>query len=355
MAQDYGAANTFNWGATAGNFEWKVFARSTGSTAVSEAVSPIVPFVVNGPVPPAVTGVTLTTSPVGTTAAVGDNVSFIAAASGGSGTYEYQFMAKFGTSGTFGIVRNYSTDNTWTWNSAGAPPTVWEFAVYARSVGSTAPLEAIATLNYTLTPPVVVGGTNVTLTANPADNTTVGNTVVFTAAGSGGSGTYEYQFLARFAGVGTFGVVQNYSTTNTFTWITTGAPAVGWEFQVNIRNVGSLAPFEATATIPYVLNALPLPTGLTITANPADNTAVGNTIVFTATVGGGGIYEYEFLARFASGGAFGVVRGYASDNTWVWNTTGGFAETYEIMVMVRRVGQTVPFDLTNVILYTLTP
>ena len=55
MAQDYGAANTFTWKTTAGSYEWKVFARSTGSTAVSEAVSPIVPFVVRSlrPPPPA--------------------------------------------------------------------------------------------------------------------------------------------------------------------------------------------------------------------------------------------------------------------------------------------------------------
>ena len=252
MAQDYGAANTYTWKATAGSYEWKVFARSTGSTAVSEAISPIVPFVVTGAGGPTVSSVTLTASPVGT-APAGDNVTFIAAASGGSGTYEYQFMAKFGTSGTFGIVRGYSTDNTWRWNTTGAPPNNYEIAVYARSVGSVAPLEALATLNYTLTSPSATAATSVTLTANPLDNAITGSTIVFTATGSGGTGPYEYEFLANFAGVGPFDVIQDYSTNNTFTWNSVGAPPVGYDFQVNVRVVGSTAPFEATTTILYTL------------------------------------------------------------------------------------------------------
>ena len=64
MVQDYGAANTFTWKRDeAGSYEWKVFARSTGSTAVSEAVSPIVPFVVNAPTVAAATGVSLYATP----------------------------------------------------------------------------------------------------------------------------------------------------------------------------------------------------------------------------------------------------------------------------------------------------
>ena len=152
MAQDYSPANTFTWKATAGSYEWKVFARSTGSTAVSEAVSPsIVPFVVNSlaaTAPPA-TGEVVAALPA-SPAFVGDNVTFIGAASGGSGFYEYQFW--FYTETDWSMVKDYNVPGgIWALNTTGLSSGVKYVELRARSAGSTSPVETYTTTDYPLT------------------------------------------------------------------------------------------------------------------------------------------------------------------------------------------------------------
>ena len=75
------------------------------------------------PLPPPLpaNAVTLTAAPVGT-ALVGDNVTFTALASGGSGSYEYQFMAKVAPAGPFVVGQAYGPSATWIWTTTAAPP-----------------------------------------------------------------------------------------------------------------------------------------------------------------------------------------------------------------------------------------
>ncbi|NJD62519.1 MAG: hypothetical protein FIA93_07345, partial [Deltaproteobacteria bacterium] len=98
-------------------------------------------------------------------------------------------------------------------------------------------------------PPAVSG---VSVTATPPGPTTPGTAVTFTASASGGSGSYEYEFLGRAAGSSVWSVAQPYGPGPSWTW--TGV-AGSWEVMVNARNVGSTAPYEATATIPYAIQS----------------------------------------------------------------------------------------------------
>jgi lysophospholipase L1-like esterase len=100
-----------------------------------------------------------------------------------------------------------------------------------------------------------VGAPSVVLTADPPDTATPGTFVTFTGSAVGGAGPFEYEFQARFTN-GTYGVVRNYTTDNTWTWDTTGAPATGYEVLVNVRRAGTTGP-DATASIPYTLHNPP--------------------------------------------------------------------------------------------------
>ena len=290
-----------------------------------------------------VASVGLTAAPP-TTATVGTNVTFSGSATGGTGPFEYEFQARF-PGGTFGTVRGYTTDNTWVWNTAGAPATGYEFQVNVRTVGS-ATVVTSPTLPYTLTTP---GATGVGLSATPPTSATVGTSVTFTGSATG-TGPFEYEFQARFPG-GTFGTVRGYTTDNTWVWNTAGAPATGYEFQVNVRTVGS-ATVVTSPTLPYTLTTAGA-TGAGLSANPPTSATVGTSVTFTGSATGTGPFEYEFQARFP-GGTFGTVRGYATDNTWVWNTAGAPATGYEFQVNVRTVGSTtvvtsptLPYTLTT--------
>jgi hypothetical protein len=310
-------------------------------------VSTAPPIVVN----PA-NAVTLTAAPPGTSQS-GDNVTFTGLASGGSGNYEYQFMAAAAGS-DFVVAQPYTPTASWVWNTTGAPAGAYIVQVFARSIGSVAALEALGTVNYTLT----VAGTaptSITLAAAPADNTLAGGSVTYTATVNDGTGPFEYEFRARVAPGGTFAVAQPYTRTNNWTWNTAGSAPGSYEIQVNVRRVGQPAT-EATTTIQYaILSASTAPTSVSLTAVPADNTATGGNVTYTATVNDGtGPFEYEFRARAVPGGSFAIAQPFTPTNNWSWNTAGTPAGDYEIQVNVRRAGQPAT-ETTTTIPYVLTP
>jgi len=173
-------------------------------------------------------------------------ITFTAGGIGGSGDYEYKFWLK--TAGVWNTVQDYSTTNTWTWNTTGAAAATYGVQVYVRNVGSSAKYEATKTMSYTLNPSPATGAT---LISNKPSPQTAGSNVTFTAGGVGGSGNYEYRFWIKAAGVWT--TVQGYSATNTFNWDTTGLPPGTYRAQVYVRNAGSTAKYEAVLGMGYVI------------------------------------------------------------------------------------------------------
>ena len=268
---------------------------------------------------------------------------FTAAATGGSGTYGYQFTLNAG--GTLTVVQAYGPSPAWAWNTTGLAAGTYFIQVDARSAGSVNASEASTFVSY------VIGNaaaTGVTLTASPTSPMAGGPVVTFTAAASGG-GVYEYQFLGALVSASSLSIAQSYSTVPTWNWSTAGILGGTYQIQVMARAAGSVAPFEATQTINFVVTT-PAATGVTLTPSPASPQLPGTSVTFTAVASGGGAYEYQFLGRPA-GGTFVTAQAYSNLNTWTWNTTGVPAGTYEIMVMARAAGSSAAFDVTNSVLY----
>ena len=309
------------------------------------------------PLPPPLpaNAVTLTAAPVGT-ALVGDNVVFTALASGGSGTYEYQFMAKVAPAGAFVPAQVYGPSATWTWDTAipapgGAPPGYYEFQVFARSVGSLAAVEAVNTVVYILTVPPT---TSVGLTAAPASPVFVDNNVLFTADNTvGGTLTHQYQFWYRSVTQPTFSMAQDYGAANTYTW---KATAGSYEWKVFARSTGSTAASEAISPIvPFVVNAPPAAaaTGVSLSATPGSPQLPGPQVVFMAVgAGGSGIYEYQFSDNVT--GAMTVIQPYSTTSTRVWDTASVLSGTYAIKVDVRNQGSASLSEASASTTYNLT-
>jgi hypothetical protein len=147
------------------------------------------------------------------------------------------------------VVRSYSTTNTWTWNTTGYTAGAYMIEVDVRSAGSSAAYEAYKAISYSLV--TSSPATGATLTAGPASPQPIGTQVTFTAGGIGGSGSYEYKFILINGSTGT--KVQNYSPTNAWTWNTAGYAAGSYKVEVDVRNAGSSAAYEAYKTISYAL------------------------------------------------------------------------------------------------------
>jgi hypothetical protein len=112
-------------------------------------------------------------------------------------------------------------------------------------------MAVIAYFNDTSHPPA----SGATLTSDIASPASLGTTITFTGSGSGGSGTYEFEFVLKLSTDTIWTTVQAYSSSNVFVWNTsTGYVAGIYNVAVHVRNVGSSAAYEASATVDYTLS-----------------------------------------------------------------------------------------------------
>ncbi|MBI5585863.1 MAG: hypothetical protein HY892_18790, partial [Deltaproteobacteria bacterium] len=249
VVRPYSTLASWTWGTaglSAGGYAVAVQARNAGSTAAFDARFER-PFVLG--LPPA-TGVTLTVSPPSPKPA-GTLAVFEASASGASGAFEYQFLLSSG-GGPATLMRPYSTLPSWTWDSTGFVNDTYTITVQARSIGSTAAFEASSTATYILAP---ANPLSVTLTASPPSPRKVGTPITFTAVGQGGSGSYEYRFWLFQNN--TWTVVQPYTASSTWNWTPTAGAKGNHFIEVDVRNAGSTADFEGTATLSYRVLSTP--------------------------------------------------------------------------------------------------
>jgi hypothetical protein len=324
-----------------------VFVGGTNTLPYALGVFPTDPGLIPiNPTPPlnsvlAANGVTLVTDKT-SPQIVNTPVTFTAFASGGTGTYEYRFF-DCGDIGQCTLMQNYSTNQTWTLTT----PVVGfhQILVHVRSAGSTAALESQASLAYQIVgvPPATTGVTLFTDKISPQ----VANTpVTFVASGSGGSGTYEYRFFDSVNN-GPFTLVQNYSTTQT--WTTTPVAGIH-QIVVHVRSVGSTAALDSQTSIAYSIVAVPSPaTGVTLFTDKISPQVANTPVTFVASgSGGSGIYEYRFFDCGAIGQC-ALVQNYSTTQTWTLTTpVVGF---HQIIVHARNAGSTADIESQTSINY----
>jgi len=242
------------------------------------------------------------------------------------------------------------------------------FVTFTPTVGGNATGTVVIASNDPVKPSITVPAsgwgnfpkaTGVTVAANPASPAFPGTSVVFTAAGSGGTaGSYLYQF-SLFDGA-TWTTVQAYSSTATWTWNMPLTQMPGnYTIRVQVQtNPGPNA--DAQATRNYTVTQFPVATGVTLSASPTSpqTHAAGLSITFTAVGSGSAFpYQYQFiLTKTGPGGSTTLVQDWSSSATWTWNNTvtpsTNTAGSYTVQVKARTSQwQTVP--VTRTLNYTL--
>lgn len=234
IVQPYGPSATWTWDTTAvpaGTYAVQVDVRSAGSTTTGFQAAKVMNFTLTNP-PLAASGVNVA-STLASPQLAGANVTFVASGTGGSGSYEYRFWLRSG--GVWSVVQNFSTNSSWTWNTAAALPGTYNIQVDVRNAGTTSAPTASRVISFVIAAPPTPAS-SVTLASTVPSPQTAGTPVTFVAAGNGGSGSYVYRFWLRTGGV--WSVVQNYSTNATWTWNTAVAPG-NYFIQVDVKNAGS--------------------------------------------------------------------------------------------------------------------
>ena len=236
VVQNWGTSNTFVWTpTTAGRYFIGVYVRNAGATA-SQANR-------------WTSGFDLTTAPPSITSLTADHafpfpadgvtaITWTAVVSGGVAPLEYQFQRYSVATGLYTVVQNWGTSNTFVWT----PTTAGRYfiGVYVRNAGATASQANRWTSGFDLTtaPPSITSLTADHAFPFPADGVTA---VTWTAVVSGGVAPLEYQFQRYSVATGLYTVVQNWSTSSTFSWTPTTAEAGRYFIGVYVRNAGATA------------------------------------------------------------------------------------------------------------------
>jgi FtsP/CotA-like multicopper oxidase with cupredoxin domain len=189
--------------------------------------------------------------------------------------------------------------------------------------------------------------TGVSLAAAPTGSTVAGNSVLFTATGSGAGGgaIYYYRFWT-FDGA-TWTLAQDYSTTRTWTWaIPIGQLPGAYTVSVDVRTNPSIT-LDRTASITYTVNPVAPATGATLVARvggtTVTTTAAGSAVVFTAA-GSGSTAPYQYQFWFFDGLNWSLVQDWSAVATWNWTATRPAVGTFNTVQVYVRTSPWVMFD-----------
>jgi hypothetical protein len=248
------------------------------------------------------------------------------------GPPEYRFWVQ-PPGGSWGVVQDYSTAGTYTWNTTGKPQGSYGLEVDVRDQGATDTYEKVSNLTYVLGTPIC---RSPTLSASPATSAGTGSSVTFSATSSSCPNP-RYRFWVQSPG-GPWVIKQDYSTSNTFTWTGTGL-AGSYGIEVDVRDQSSSVSYDSVKNLTYTLTGC---TSTRFSTDKASPQGTGSTIVLTGTSTCPGTPVYRFWTQ-APNGRWTVVQDYSPTSTFSWSGTG-LAGVYGLEVDVRDQGGTDTYE-----------
>ena len=232
-------------------------------------------------------------------------VTFTAEAAGGKEGYTYKFIVYNKTTGTWGLVQNYSSKNTCTWTKGSAGDRYFYVDV-KDAAGNVVRSEALNVKIDAETPKVTLTGSSTSIDA--------GAKLTLTAQTTLGSGC-TYKFIIFNPATNQWFKLQDFSSSNTFTW-TAGSDGTR-QFYVDVKDA------DGNVTRSKVLNVT-IGNGSTdrLTVNAivsANSTNVGEKITFTAHgIGGKAGYTYKMVVYNKTTKTWGLVQNFSSNNAITW-------------------------------------
>ena len=247
-------------------------------------------------------------------------VTFTAKAAGGKEGYTYKFIVYNKTTGTWGLVQNYSSKNTCTWTKGSAGDRYFYVDV-KDAAGNVVRSEALNVKIDAATPKVTLTGSSTSIDA--------GAKLTLTAQTTLGSGC-TYKFIIFNPATNQWFKLQDFSSSNTFTW-TAGSDGTRL-FYVDVKDA------DGNVTRSKALNVT-IGNGsanwLSVKATVSSNTSkTGDKITFTAEgIGGKAGYTYKMVVYNKTTKIWGLVQNFSSNNTITW--TAGTAGDREFYIDVK--------------------
>ena len=251
-----------------------------------------------------------------TMAETDNDITFTAEATGGKEEYTYKFIVYNRTTKTWGLIQNFSSDNTCTWTKGSAGDREFYVDVkdaegnIVRSEMLNVKMKAIATLT---------GETSVE----------AGGKLTLKAQANVGAGC-TYKFIIFNPATNQWFKLQDFSANNTITW-TAGNDGTR-VFYVDVKDAyGNVTRSEAFNVTVGTGKTDKLSVKTTVSAN---TTKVGDKVTFTAEgIGGESGYTYKMVVYNRTTKTWGLVQNFNSNNTITW--TAGTAGDRDFYIDVR--------------------
>jgi hypothetical protein len=263
----------------------------------------------------------------------GQLVTWTANASGGVTALQYQYWRYSAKTAAWTIVRDWSTDATFSWVPQVDEAGSYAVQVWVRQTGSTAKYDAWAgTPTFAVKAPAAAPVTVSSLVPSVALPKPAGTTITWSAKASGGSGSLEYEFWLYNGKA--WSIARAYGPSNQFSW--TPAVAGSYVLQVWVRQVGSSASYDAWlgsgfVTITSALTATV--SSVTLAADRAMPVSTGTAVTWTGNANASTV-EYEFWLY--DGSAWQIAQPYGPSSTLSW--TPSAPGRYALQVWVRMIG-----------------
>jgi hypothetical protein len=284
VVRNWGSGTTYTWTPnTAANYSVIVWARSSGVTVDAAQASTQMLYVITAPV-----AIASLRSDVPSPQVTGTPITFTAAATGGTGAYQFKWWLWSGT--TWTMVRDWgSAALTWTPSQSN---TSYRIGIWVRDASSTADSSQV-----NLSVPFVINSVpapSLSIVSSVPSPQIAGTAVTFTAAAAGGAGSYQFKWWLWTGS--TWTMLRDWGS-STYTWTSTQA-SPNYRVGFWARPASSTADSsQFNLSVPFVINAAPAPGWLTLglTSNLPSPLVVGTPVTFTATAtGGSGSYQFKW-------------------------------------------------------------
>ena len=326
VMQDYSSNRSFDWSQTSGPGVYQIEVDVRSSPTVSYDSVSRMAYVLN-----ACSGVTLSydrASPQRPGVTVALNAS---ATCPGSAQYRFWIQPP---GGAWSMVQDYGTSASYAWNTTGKATGTYSLEVDVRNQGSTATYEAVGRGTFSLDPPCA----KPTLAMSPGSPQPVGAAVVLTST-TATCPQPLWRFWIQPPG-GSWAVVQDYSSTRTFTWNTTGKATGTYNLEVDVRDAGTTDSYDAVTQLATMLGTCG---GAKLTTDKSSPQPPGSSMLLTGSASCPGAAQYRFWT-LAPGGRWTVVQDYSTASTFTWSTAGKPNGMYGLEVDVRDQGSTASYE-----------
>ena len=259
-----------------------------------------------------------------TTITLGDSITANGAATGGTGTYQYQVVYKKTSATAWTTAKAYSTTATAKITPAAA--TTYDVCVKVKDSAGTEEKKFFT---------VTVKATTSTLTNSSkvsATTITLGSTITATAAASGGTSPYTYQIVYKKSTQTNWTTASAYSTNKTATI----KPASSGAYQVCIK-VKDKNGTEIKKFFDITVKANALTNNSTLSATAI---SLGSTVTAKgAAAGGTGSYTYAYYYKQKAQTTWTEAKGFSTTTSVAIKPAK--ATTYDVCVKVKDSAGTV--------------